>query len=888
MTGVVVGDVSKLAADLRTQIPRAMSGVDLDLDPQLRELIADVESAFADIEDEAGETSDDVVASLAEIARDADRIFAGVAAAGTAAGEEIGDEFQEGGEQAERSFDELRRAATRDLNAIQREAAQTSSQTGGRFKAMAGVAIGALAGITAAAAAGLGAITGFGLKAASDLEQTTIGFEALLGSAEAASVFLREVQEFAATTPFEFQGIADASRRILAFGTAVGITRDEVLPTITTIGSLVSVLGGGQFEIEAITRAFGQMASKGKISQEELLQLAEALPGFSANAAIAAGLGVSTAEAMEMITKGEVSAKEGIDLLLKGMAAFPGAAGAMEKQAGTLAGVFSTFKDTVSIALTDAFLPIIPQIKDALTTLTPVIGKAIGALAPAIGQVIEAALPLIGVLTEAFTPVIVPILDIMAKLLPLISGPLAQLGGVVGRLVTAFDPLIQALGVFVGELIEQGLIPALETLIPQLVDLAPAFADALIALVPLIPPLGELLAMLLQVQAPLIELLAIFLEFLTAEAVVPMVAEFVKNLTLLLDVARPFVDIFSELDNWPDLFSRAGDSLGQLGSIIGNWASSAVEAVGGFFADIGAWFVSLPGLLAGWLNDAFHAGLRAIGRGIGLLAAGWLVLPGLISDAIRTLPGIVWGLFTNVLDRTVAIGRLGLGVVLDLFRSVPGRAFEALRRLPGVLWDAVTGAFRRAREGASSGLGRLVSLISEAPGRLRALGGRMFAAGRHLIGEFLGGLKRIGGFVGDVASGIANFIRGRLNSVIRSINAGIAEIDSALPFSLPRIPELARGGLTTDEGLAYLHSREMVLPLQDRRAVDLLADAMAEAQAGLRAVGVPTGGAGDPAFDVRVYLGTREIEDVIDVQVTRRDKELRRRITAGAGRPVVR
>src|SRR5690349_3340656 len=121
---------------------------------------------------------------------------------------------------------------------------------------------------TAAIAAGLGGLTVFGLKSAAALEQTQIGIESLLGSAQEAQKFIGELQKFAAKTPFEFAGVADASKRILAFGQAVGITRDEVIPTLSVVGDLVSVLGGGQESIDSVLRAFGQISSKGRVQQE--------------------------------------------------------------------------------------------------------------------------------------------------------------------------------------------------------------------------------------------------------------------------------------------------------------------------------------------------------------------------------------------------------------------------------------------------------------------------------------------------------------------------------------------------------------------------------------------------------------------------------------------
>src|SRR5690606_28115253 len=148
----------------------------------------------------------------------------------------------------------LRRELLGELRKVNPAVAATGDEAGRRFgdRLREGIrsrlaSIGAMLKTTlvagvAAAVAGLGALTAFGLKSAASLQQTQIGLESLLGSAEAAGEFLGEMQQFAAETPWGFEQVAEASRRILAFGDAVGMTRDQVLPTLTTIGDLVSVL----------------------------------------------------------------------------------------------------------------------------------------------------------------------------------------------------------------------------------------------------------------------------------------------------------------------------------------------------------------------------------------------------------------------------------------------------------------------------------------------------------------------------------------------------------------------------------------------------------------------------------------------------------------------
>src|SRR5690606_4692953 len=55
------------------------------------------------------------------------------------------------------------------------------------------------------------------LRLAGDLEQTQIAFETMLGDAERAARFIREAQMFARATPFDTEGVLEASRLLMAF-----------------------------------------------------------------------------------------------------------------------------------------------------------------------------------------------------------------------------------------------------------------------------------------------------------------------------------------------------------------------------------------------------------------------------------------------------------------------------------------------------------------------------------------------------------------------------------------------------------------------------------------------------------------------------------------------
>lgn len=192
---------------------------------------------------------------------------------------------------------------------------------------------GAILGATGAFA---GIIKPMGL--AGDYEQTAVAFDTLLGSAEKATAFLKEAQQFANTTPFEFPELLDSSKLLLSFG----FEADKVLGMMETIGDTSSGLGAGADGIDRITRAMGQMYAKGRVQAEELLQLQEM--GVPAAQILQEELGL-TAGQVANIGHESVSASTAIQALMIGMEKRFG--GMMTNQSKTAKGMISTISDTL-------------------------------------------------------------------------------------------------------------------------------------------------------------------------------------------------------------------------------------------------------------------------------------------------------------------------------------------------------------------------------------------------------------------------------------------------------------------------------------------------------------------------------------------------------------
>lgn len=101
------------------------------------------------------------------------------------------------------------------------------------------------------------------------LEENSISFEVMLKSGSKAKTLLSDLARIAEKSPFEFPEVIQTTKQMLAMGYAV----DEIKQRLLVFSDTASALG---VPMEQIVRALGQMRAKGKVSAEEMNQLAEA------------------------------------------------------------------------------------------------------------------------------------------------------------------------------------------------------------------------------------------------------------------------------------------------------------------------------------------------------------------------------------------------------------------------------------------------------------------------------------------------------------------------------------------------------------------------------------------------------------------------------------
>lgn len=133
---------------------------------------------------------------------------------------------------------------------------------------------------------------------ASDLQQTRIAFDVMLGSAEQAKSLLIDLQKFASQTPFTLKDVQENTKQLLGMGFAL----DDVLPVMKTLGNLSAGLG---VPLNRLAINLGQIKAAGKLSTIDLKEFQHA--GINLKEMLANQLGKTVAEVSDMVTDGAIS-----------------------------------------------------------------------------------------------------------------------------------------------------------------------------------------------------------------------------------------------------------------------------------------------------------------------------------------------------------------------------------------------------------------------------------------------------------------------------------------------------------------------------------------------------------------------------------------------------
>jgi tape measure domain-containing protein len=229
-------------------------------------------------------------------------------------------------------FDSKVDASGRKLQALDGKVRGIASKIGGVLKGVALTGAVAFAGGLVAAAVA-------GIKYNSTIQQTTIAMGTMLHSTSKAKALIADVAKLAAKTPFEFPELADATKRLVAYGFAQKV----VVGSLTRLGDIASALG---IPLTELADLYGKAKVQGRLYAEDVMQFAgRGVPIFQALGKV---MGVAASKVRDLVEDGKVGFPE----LEKAIKSLTGQGsmfgGMMDKQSKSFAGLWSTVKDNAT------------------------------------------------------------------------------------------------------------------------------------------------------------------------------------------------------------------------------------------------------------------------------------------------------------------------------------------------------------------------------------------------------------------------------------------------------------------------------------------------------------------------------------------------------------
>ena len=355
----------------------------------------------------------------------------------------VGESFR----QLERNLSSLRQQLERTANPAPANALKSQlTQLGVTLDAVAARASRLGAAITAALAGATAAL----VRAGSQAIATEKAFTTLTGSAARAQKLIDAINREAAQSVLNYTDMLTAAQRLLA----AGVRESDIIPTLRAIGDALAASGEISRENAlAITKAFTDIANKGKLQAQELIQLANA--GVPALKILREELRMTEAQFAEFMQgKRALGAGDALRALVAGLRREYG--GLQQEIMDTPLGQISNLYDNLARALRAAGTPlaqaIVPALKEINAQLSRIIESGnLAKLAPLFaelartgGAALNMLLSTLAKLADLFANLPKPIQTATAAILILLGpGSLALAGAT--KLYTAIRNIILAM-----------------------------------------------------------------------------------------------------------------------------------------------------------------------------------------------------------------------------------------------------------------------------------------------------------------------------------------------------------------------------------------------------------------------------------------------------------
>lgn len=286
------------------------------------------------------------------------------------------------------------------------------------------------------------------------LETSKISWTNLLnGSENAANKMIARLEKLAAITPFDYEGV-DAFAKKLEMA---GLGGKDLEKNIIAVGDAVSAVGGNTETLNGVATALTQISMKGKVSAEEMQQLAER--GIPAYKLLAEGMGVTEAQLMDLMKDGEVMANEALPILISQMEKAFG--GSMASQVGTFNAGVSTLKDRFKALAGHLSKPLFDKLTEGINKVNPILEKLTASLgseagfmgtirkfAPGIEPFVQTAISIFTTMGETVGVIIQSMTNFWNEhsswLMPLITFVWGFISNVILNTITSIGTIVQS------------------------------------------------------------------------------------------------------------------------------------------------------------------------------------------------------------------------------------------------------------------------------------------------------------------------------------------------------------------------------------------------------------------------------------------------------------
>ena len=206
----------------------------------------------------------------------------------------------------------------------------------------------------------------------SELEYTRMVYSTLFGDVALAEEFIRVLKDFSSTSPFSFEDASKAAQQLAAYG----IQYKNLMYMMKGVMSAATMQGNAE-ALSSVSRALGQIYTKGTLKAQEMLQLTEA--GIPAYEILQEKLGLTAAQLADLGNQG-IDAATAINALVDGLTERYGKV--LDYASMTMVGIISNIKDNFVMLMQEVMSPAFVAIKrglgvicDALTKLYQISSK---------------------------------------------------------------------------------------------------------------------------------------------------------------------------------------------------------------------------------------------------------------------------------------------------------------------------------------------------------------------------------------------------------------------------------------------------------------------------------------------------------------------------------